>query len=319
MRTLRPSPGTIDEYIAGFPDEVQGILKKIRQTIKAAAPDAEETIRYQIPTFTLKGNLVHFAAFKKHIGFYPTSTAIERFKDELSLYEGAKGTVRFPLDKPIPLALISKIVKFRIKENLEKADTRKSRSTVAAQDRTRRYTMDKEKKEEGKVSMEEMMEVYKRLATPGAPHKTLASLAGSWTTRTRGWMEPDKPPMEGTGTCEQRMLLDGRYLQQEYMGEMMGDLFAGFNIIGYDNYTRKYVSIWLDSMSTGIYYFEGSGSTDGKIITQESSYEDPVRGPMVWRSITKIVDINTVEYEMYLIPKGGMEEKMMEMIMTRKK
>ena len=179
--------------------------------------------------------------------------------------------------------------------------------------------MEMEKKQEGKVSMEEMMEVYKKLAIPGAPHRILADLAGSWTTRTRGWMEPDKPPMEGTGACEQKMILDGRYLQQEYTGEMMGDQFAGLNILGYDNFTGKYVSIWIDSMSTGINYFEGSGSADGKTITQESSYEDPVRGPMVWRSITKIVDINTVESEMYLIPKGGTEEKMMEMTMTRKK
>lgn len=179
--------------------------------------------------------------------------------------------------------------------------------------------MANEKNQENKVSMEEMMEVYKKLATPGVPHRLLASLAGSWTTKTKGWMEPDKPPMEGTGTCEQKMLLGGRYLQQEYTGEMMGDSFTGINFIGYDNYTRKYVSAWMDSMSTGIYYFEGPDSENGKKITQESSYEDPVRGPMVWRSITNIVNENRVEYEMYLIPKGGTEEKMMEMIMIRKK
>jgi hypothetical protein len=179
--------------------------------------------------------------------------------------------------------------------------------------------MDQEKKQEGKIDIEKMMEVYKKVATPGAPHKILASLVGSWTTRTKGWMEPDKPPMEGSGVCEQKMLLDGRYLQQEYVGEMMGDPFSGINIIGYDNHTGKYVSAWIDSMSTGIFYFEGSGSEDGKTITQESSYDDPVRGAMVWRSITRIVDNNALEYEMYLIPKGGKEEKMMEMTMTRKK
>jgi uncharacterized protein YdhG (YjbR/CyaY superfamily) len=121
MRTERTSPKNIDEYIAGFPPDVQEILEKIRSTIKKAAPDAEETINYQMPTFTLKGNLVHFAAFKKHIGFYPTPTGIEKFKDELSGYEGAKGSVQFPLDKPIPFALISRIVKFRVKENLDRA------------------------------------------------------------------------------------------------------------------------------------------------------------------------------------------------------
>ena len=121
MRTSQTAPRNIDEYIAGFPNDVQEILEKIRMTIRKAAPDAEETIKYQIPTFTLKGYLVHFAAFKKHIGFYPTSTGIEKFKNELSVYEGAKGSVKFPLDKPIPFALISKIVKFRVKENLDRA------------------------------------------------------------------------------------------------------------------------------------------------------------------------------------------------------
>lgn len=104
--------------IADFPPDVQKILEKIRITIRKAAPSAEETINYQIPTFTLKGNLVHFAAFKKHIGFYPTPTEVEKFKEELSAYEGAKGSVKFRLDKPIPFELISKIVKFRAKENL---------------------------------------------------------------------------------------------------------------------------------------------------------------------------------------------------------
>ncbi|HSK77882.1 MAG TPA: DUF1801 domain-containing protein [Thermoanaerobaculia bacterium] len=114
-------PKNIDEYIAGFPKDVQEILEKIRKTIREAAPDAEEAIKYQIPTFTLKGNLVHFAAFKKHIGFYPAPRAIEEFKDELSVYKGAKGSVQFPLGEPIPYDLISRIVKFRVSGNLEKA------------------------------------------------------------------------------------------------------------------------------------------------------------------------------------------------------
>jgi uncharacterized protein YdhG (YjbR/CyaY superfamily) len=122
MRTDQTAPRNIDEYIAGFPPDVQEILEKIRVTIRKAAPDAEETIKYQMPTFTLKGNLVHFAAFKKHIGFYPVPTGIEAFKEELSLYEGGKGSVRFPLDKPIPFDLIIRIVKFRVKENLERAE-----------------------------------------------------------------------------------------------------------------------------------------------------------------------------------------------------
>ncbi len=124
MRTKQTAPKTIDEYIAGFPQDVQEILEKIRRTIRKAAPNAEETIKYQMPTFTLKGNLVYFAAFKKHIGFYPPATGNEKFKNELSVYEGAKGSVKFPLDKPIPYGLISKIVKFRVKENLERAEAK---------------------------------------------------------------------------------------------------------------------------------------------------------------------------------------------------
>lgn len=121
MQTDKKTPMTIDEYIAGFPGEVQEILAQVRQTIRAAAPDAEETIKYQIPTFTLKGNLVHFAAYKNHIGFYPTPAGIEAFKDELSAYQGAKGSVQFPLDKPIPFDLIGRIVDYRVKENLKRA------------------------------------------------------------------------------------------------------------------------------------------------------------------------------------------------------
>ena len=121
MRTDQTAPKNIDEYIACFPHDVQEILEKMRLTIREVVPDAEETIKYQIPTFTLKGNLPGFAAYKKHIGFYPAPTGTEKFQKELSVYKGAKGSVRFPLDQPIPYALISKIVKFRVKENLERA------------------------------------------------------------------------------------------------------------------------------------------------------------------------------------------------------
>ncbi len=122
--TTRAHFTSIDEYIATFPKETQRILEEIRATIRAAAPDAEEKISYQIPTFALKGNLVHFAAFKDHIGFYPTSSGIRAFKKELAMYEGAKGTVRFPIAKPMPLKLISKITKYRVAENLAKAQVK---------------------------------------------------------------------------------------------------------------------------------------------------------------------------------------------------
>ncbi len=124
MKTNQPEPQTIDEYIADFPKDVQEILQRVRQTIREAAPDAQEKISYQMPTFTLKGNLVYFAGFKKHIGFYPIPSGIEEFKEELSAYEQGKGSVQFPLDKPIPYGLISRIVKFRVKENLAKAEAK---------------------------------------------------------------------------------------------------------------------------------------------------------------------------------------------------
>ncbi len=179
--------------------------------------------------------------------------------------------------------------------------------------------MAKEKKQKGKRDMQAMMKVYQKVGTPGAPHKRLARLTGSWITKTKAWMEPDKPPVESTGTCKQKMLLGGRYLQQEYTGKMMGSLFKGINIIGYDNHTKKYVSTWVDSMSTGIYFFEGTASPNGKTITQECRYDDPVRGPMTWRSVSRIVNDQTMAYEMFITAKGGQEEKMMEMTLTRKK
>lgn len=114
----------IDKYIANFPNEVQEILERIRATIREAAPDAEETISYQMPTFRLNGNLVHFAAYKKHIGFYPTPSGIEKFKKELAAYQSAKGSVQFPLDRPIPYELIGKIVAFRARENLARAEAK---------------------------------------------------------------------------------------------------------------------------------------------------------------------------------------------------
>jgi uncharacterized protein YdhG (YjbR/CyaY superfamily) len=112
---------SIDSYIKSFPKETQKILDQLRATIRKAAPEAEETINYAIPTFTLNGNLVHFAAFKNHIGFYPTPSGIEAFKKELSVYEGAKGSVKFPIKKPLPFDLITEIVKFRVIENKEKS------------------------------------------------------------------------------------------------------------------------------------------------------------------------------------------------------
>ena len=113
-------PTNIDEYISGFPKETQKILEQLRATIKKTAPNAEEVISYAIPAFKLNGMLVWFAAYSNHIGFYPRGSGIEAFKKELSIYKSAKGSVQFPLDKALPWALITKIVKFRVAENLLK-------------------------------------------------------------------------------------------------------------------------------------------------------------------------------------------------------
>ncbi len=112
---------SIDEYIAGFPADVQAKLQEMRRVIKEEAPDAVEAIAYGMPTFRLNGNLVHFAAFQKHLGFYPTPAGIDEFKADLAPYQTSKGAVQFPLDKPLPFDLMRRIVRFRVRENMEKA------------------------------------------------------------------------------------------------------------------------------------------------------------------------------------------------------
>jgi len=127
MKPDRTAPTTIDEYIADYPPHVQQILETVRATIRKAAPEAEEKISYQIPTFFLHGNLVHFGAFTKHMGFYPGSTGIAKFTAELAPYKQAKGSVQFPLEEPLPLGLISRIVKFRVRENRARAEAKKKK------------------------------------------------------------------------------------------------------------------------------------------------------------------------------------------------
>jgi len=127
MEGKKPGFNTIDEYIATFPEAVQRKLQEVRVTIKVSAPDAVEKISYQMPTFYLHGNLIHFAAFKNHIGLYPTPNGIQAFNNELSIYESGKGSVQFPLDKPLPLELIKKIVKFRVEENIRKSELASSK------------------------------------------------------------------------------------------------------------------------------------------------------------------------------------------------
>jgi len=176
----------------------------------------------------------------------------------------------------------------------------------------------KEKKQEKQMDPQAMMEMWKKLGTPGEPHKLFASLAGSWTTQTKEWMEPDKPPAESTGTAEMKMLLDGRFLYQEYKGQMMGQPFTGIGIDAYDNLTRKYVSAWMDSMGTGIFMMEGTASAGGRTITLKGSHPEPGGGRMTHRAIWKIVDNNTQTFDMWGTHEGGKEMKMMEITYTRK-
>jgi hypothetical protein len=176
----------------------------------------------------------------------------------------------------------------------------------------------KDKKASKQMDPQAMMEEYKKLATPGEPHKQLASLAGSWTTTTKEWMEPGKPPMESTGSVEMKTLLDGRFLQQEFHGNMMGQPYNGIGTTGYDNLRKRYVSTWMDSMGTGIFTMEGTGSPDGKTITLKGQHAELGGGQMSHRAIWKLVDSNTQTFEMYGTHKGGKEMKMMEITYTRK-
>lgn len=176
----------------------------------------------------------------------------------------------------------------------------------------------KEKKGEKPMDQQAMMELWKKLATPGEPHKLLASMAGSWTTTTKEWMEPGKPPTESTGTAEMKMLLDGRFLYQEYNSQMMGQPFSGIGIDAYDNMTKKYVNAWIDSMGTGIFIMEGTASTDGKTITLKGSHPEPGGGKMTHRAVWKIVDNNNQTFDMYGAHHSGKETKMLEITYTRK-
>jgi uncharacterized protein DUF1579 len=173
------------------------------------------------------------------------------------------------------------------------------------------------KKSEEQMDYQARMEVYQKLAAPGEPHKLLTSQAGSWTTKTKSWMEPDKPPMESTGNCEDKVLLGGRFLQQECTGELMGQPYTGIGTHGYDNLTKKYLTTWMDSMGTAIFFMDGTASADGKTITLYGSHRDPMGGIMTHRAVWKFIDQNTQTFEMYGREKDGNEMKMMEITYTR--
>jgi hypothetical protein len=180
-----------------------------------------------------------------------------------------------------------------------------------------------EQKQEGhptsEAEMQAMMETYAKLATPAEQHKQLAVLAGRWYTKTKSWIDPSQPPMESKGSCEEKMILDGRFLQATCTGEMMGSQFTGIGVTGFDNHTKKYVSTWMDSMGTGIYYLEGPAGPDPKVFEMAGSMDDPMEGSMKLRTVTKLVDNNTHVFEMYGTGKNGQEMKMLEITYTRKK
>lgn len=176
----------------------------------------------------------------------------------------------------------------------------------------------KEKKHENPMDPQAITELWKQAATPGEPHKLFATLAGSWTTTTKEWMEPGKPPTESTGTAEMKMLLDGRFLYQEYNSQMMGQPFSGVGIDGYDNMTKKYVTAWVDTMGTGIFLMEGTASADGKTITLKGSHPEPGGGKMLHRAVWKIIDQNNQTFDMYGTHHGQKEMKVLEIIYTRK-
>ncbi len=176
----------------------------------------------------------------------------------------------------------------------------------------------KEKKHDKPMDKEAMMELWKQLGTPGEPHKLFATLAGSWTTTTIEWMEPGKPPMESAGTAEMKMLLDGRFLYQEFNGQMMGQPFTGIGIDAYDNMAKKYVTVWMDSMGTGIFRMEGTASPDGKTITLRGSHPEPGGGKMTHRAVWKIIDADNQTFDMYGAHHGQKEMKMLEIVYTRK-
>ncbi|MGA7826625.1 MAG: DUF1579 domain-containing protein [Geobacteraceae bacterium] len=166
------------------------------------------------------------------------------------------------------------------------------------------------------MDMQAMMDMYHDLAIPSAAHKLLSRMEGSWDVKSTCWMAPGSP-VESSGTSEQKMVLDGRFLQQEFAGDMMGSPFDGIGYLGYDNHKGKYVSTWMDTMGTGIYYFEGSAGSDGRSITLTCDFDDPVQGPVTWRTVTRLWDDDSMKFEMYSTNSSGKEEKMAEMTYTR--
>ena len=167
---------------------------------------------------------------------------------------------------------------------------------------------------------EAMMKAWAAYATPGEPHARLAKLAGSWTTKTKSWMDPAKPPEETTGTCEFRSVLGGRYLEQRFEGTMMGQPFSGIGFTGYDNVKRKYDSFWIDSSGTGMMVMTGAPDPAGKKTVYTGSMLDPLtKKPVAMKAIETKVDDDNVQFDMWAAGPDGKMAKVMEMTYTRKK
>lgn len=178
--------------------------------------------------------------------------------------------------------------------------------------------MAEDKKAANPMDRQAMTEAYEKLAAPGEQHKQMSSLAGMWTVKTKEWMEPDKAAVETTGAADMKMLLDGRYLQEDVTGQMMGKPFSGIVITAYDNLLKRYVMNWMSTMGTGIFTMEGTPAADGKTITLEGQHAEPGGGFMKHRAVWTIVDNNNQTFDMYGAHHGGKEWKMMEMTYTRK-
>jgi hypothetical protein len=166
---------------------------------------------------------------------------------------------------------------------------------------------------------EKMMETYKKFGSPEESHKWLKRMEGKWLVEGKYWMDSLKPPVESENSSEQEMVLGGRFLKQKYSGQMMGEEFSGIGFLGYNNISRMYESVWIDNMNTAMYFFEGNLEENGKALVVKGEADDPIKGPMKHRYITRIIDDNTLKTEMYATFKGGKEEKMMEETYTRKK
>jgi len=192
--------------------------------------------------------------------------------------------------------------------------------TLAAQDPAKKPGPAEKKPAPPAMDEKAMMEKWKEIATPGTPHKSLAALEGTWNTKVKSWMAPAAPPNESEGLSENKMVLDGRFLEQHFTGNYMGQPFHGLGHTGYDNYKKRYVATWMDTMGTMVMVMEGSGDPSGKVITSTGTVDDFMTGkPAKIKSVTTIIDPDHHTYEMWAPGPDGKVYKNMEIHYYRKK